>query len=260
MPIRLLINVIRQRELLYFLIVKELKARYKQSMLGPAWAILQPLLLMTIFTMMQKFIRIPSDNIPYPVFAYTALLPWTYFSNGITYSVNSIVSHAGVVKKIYFSRELFPIASIATSFFDFLMASIVFVGLLVYYRIEPSFALLYIPVLILVQTHLAIGIGLVVSALTVFLRDLRFGAAFIMQIWMFATPIIYALTSVPVRWKYVYYLNPMVGVIDGYRRVILQHNPPNILSLAISFGVSVVILYGGYFFFKRLEARFADVI
>jgi lipopolysaccharide transport system permease protein len=251
----------RYRELLWMWILRELKVRYKQSILGAAWAILQPLGLMLVFTaVFSYFNRLPSDNIPYPIFSYTALLPWTLSSTGISFAVPSLTSNMNLVKKIYFPREILPIASVVAAFADFLVASTVFLGLMVYYRVPLRASCWWIPVILAIQVSLTVGIVLVAATLNVWYRDIRFVVPLGIQLWMYASPVIYSISSVPESIRSLYLLNPMAGVISSYRNVILKGQPPNLTYLAFSGAIAVLILFGGYAYFKRSEIRFADVI
>ena len=238
--IALVRNLYTYRELLESLVRREIAARYRQTLLGPAWAILQPLVLMVLFTMIQTFISIPSDGIPYPLFAYAALLPWTFFSNSIVFAAPSIIQNRGIVQKIYFPRELFPTAAVLVTLFDFAMAFVVLLGLMLFYGIVPKPTLVLLPILLLIQLLLSLGVGYMAAALGAFKRDVVFGMPFIMQFWMFLSPVVYSLSSVPEKYRALYLLNPMPL---GYA----------------TFG-AVLVLFLGYRVFRALEMRFADVV
>ena len=254
-------NLYKYRDLLSSLVHREIIARYKQSVLGPAWAVFQPLPLMVLFTMIRSFVGgIPSDGLPYPIFAYSALLPWTFFSNSVSFGTPSIVRNAGIIRKIYFPREIFPIATALTSFFDFLMASVIYMGLMIWYRIPVSPWLFLLPVFLVTQVILAIGIALIFSAIGAFRRDVVFGVPLLMQFWMFLNPIMYPLSSVPDQYRFLYLLNPMAGILDGYRSILVKHTAPEWTPVLYGVAGAVIVFYVGYLFFKSLEMRFADVV
>lgn len=249
------------RELLIVWTLREIRIRYKQSVLGATWAILQPLVLMLVFTIVfSYFTRLPTDGVPYPIFSYTALLPWTFLVTSISFAVPSLVTNLNLVTKTYFPREILPIAAIVVGFVDFLVASIVFLGLMVFYRWPLSPYLLWVPLLLVIQIVLTLGVALFGAALIVWFRDIRFVVPLGLQIWMYTSPIIYPTTLVPERFRTLYMLNPMAGLIDSYRRVILLRQPPELLYLTISTGIAVILLLTSYKYFKRSESRFADVI
>lgn len=258
--IKFLKDLFKFRELLLALLYKEIAVRYKQSILGPAWAVFQPLALMLIFTAVRSFINIPSDGIPYPIFAYAALMPWTFFSNTITYATPSIVTNAAVIKKIYFPREVFPVAAAMATGFDFLISAVIYLGLMVYYGIYPGLTLLFIPILLLIQFAFAIGLGLITSILGGFRRDVVIGVPLIMNFWMFLTPVIYPLSSVPERYRALYLLNPMAGLIEGYRQILLYNKLPEFWMLSYSIIGAVVALMVGITIFRKLERKLADII
>lgn len=249
------------RELLQMWFLREIKIRYKQSILGAGWAILQPLALMIIFTVVFSFFaRVPTDGVPYPIFSYTALLPWTFFATSISFAVPSVVNNLNLVTKIYFPREILPIGAVMAAFVDFLVASTVFVGLMVYYRVPLQLSLLWVPLLLGVQIALTLGIVLFASAFTVWYRDFRFVVPLGIQLLLYASPIIYPVSLVPERLLTFYMLNPMAGLIDSYRRVVLQGQSPHGLYLIFSAVIAMSLLVAGYAYFKRSEALFADVI
>lgn len=251
----------RYWDLLCIWSMREIKVRYKQSILGVAWAILQPLVLMLMFTAIFSIIApVGSDDIPYPIFSYTALLPWTFFSTSISFAVPSLVNNMGLVTKIYFPREVLPVASVVAAFVDFLVASTVFVALMIYYRVPLHTTLLWVPVLVVTQIVLTLGVVLFASTLNVWYRDIRFVVPLGMQLWMYASPIIYPISLVPERWRVIYMLNPMAGLIESYRRTILQGLPPQGLHLGTAAALAVVLLLLSYRYFKHAEAQFADVI
>jgi lipopolysaccharide transport system permease protein len=249
------------RELLFSWTARELRLRYKQSLLGGLWAILQPLVLMALFVLVfSVFIRVPTDGIPAPIFSYTALLPWIYFSTSLSFGVPSLVSNMNLVTKIYFPREILPFASVGAAFVDFSIASCVLVILMLAYRIPFQITLLWVPLLVLVQTVFTIGVTLFASMMNAFYRDVRFIVPLVIQVWMYATPIIYPLSAVPERFRPLYLLNPMAGLIDSYRRAIVQGMPPDPLSLGIASAVALIVFVSGYYYFKRYEGILPDVI
>ena len=249
------------RDLLFTLSVHRVKVRYKQSVLGVAWAVLQPLSLMLIYTLIFSYIaRMPSDNVPYAVFAYAALLPWTYFSTALVNSTNGLVSHADLVTKVYFPREILPLTYVIAALFDFMVASIVFAGLLIYYDVVLTWNALYSLPIIVVLTLFATAMSLLFSATQVRFRDIGVAMPLLMQLWMFASPVVYPLSAVPAWLRPFYMLNPMAGIIENFRQVMLHGAPPDFSSLGIALIGSVVLLCLAYIYFKRVEATIADVI
>ncbi len=249
------------RELLWVWTFRDIKVRYKQSVLGGAWAILQPLSLMLIFSVIfTYFVKVPTEGIPYPIFSYSALLPWTFLATSISLAVPSLVQNMNLVTKIYFPREILPISVVAASFVDFLVASVVFVCMMLFYRVPFSITLLLMPVLVVMQTLLTVGVVLFASAVNVFYRDVRFVVPLAIQLWMYATPIIYPVTLIPERFRGLYMLNPMAGLIECYRAVALRATWPNWTYLGIVAGVSVGVFMLGYLYFKHVEWQFADLI
>ncbi len=248
-------------DLLWTLIVHRLKVRYKQSVLGPAWAVVQPLFLMLIYTVIfARIARVETGGIPYPIFAYTALLPWTAFSSALTAATGGVTSHADLVKKVYFPREILPLSYIAAALVDLMIASIVLWGLFLYYGVQMTiFALWGLP-LILIMITFAAAVSLLLSALQVRFRDIGMAMPLLLQLWMFATPVVYPLSAVPEQWRVFYMLNPMVGIIENFRRVMLEGIAPDYVSLGIATLVSLVLLPLAYMYFKHLEATMADVI
>jgi len=249
------------RDLFYTLTIHRIKVRYKQSVLGLAWAILQPLSLMLIYTVIFSVIaKVPSEGIPYAVFAYAALLPWTFFSSSLTNATQGLVSHSQLVTKVYFAREILPLTYVSAALFDFAVASSFLIALFVYYGLSLSiYALWAIPIVLLLAT-LATAFSLFFSALQVWFRDVGVAMPLLLQIWMFATPVVYPLSAVPERFRGVYMLNPTVGVIENFRRVVLQGLAPDLYSLGISAIVAAILLPLAYLYFKRVEATMADVI
>ena len=250
------------RELLWQLARREVLVRYKQALLGAAWALLQPLSLMIVFTVFfSRFLKVPSDGIPYPLFAYCALLPWGFFAGSLSASVTSLTSNAHLVTKVYFPREILPLASILAASVDFGVATLLFVGMLVFYHVPVTVHLLFAPVIFLVQLVFTLGVGLFFSSLNVSYRDVRHAVPLLIQVWMFATPIIYPIGIIPERFRTLcLVMNPMAGIIDNYRTVVVRGLPPDPQILGLAALVSVVVAFSAYAYFKRAEVRFADII
>jgi len=252
------------RELLFFLVWRDVKVRYKQTALGAAWAILQPLLAMLVFTLIfGRIARLPSDNIPYPLFVYAALLPWQLFAFALTESTNSLVTNQHLIRKVYFPRLIIPIASVLVGLVDFCISLVVLVGMMIYYGFHPaSTTLLFIPFLIL-AVMTALGIGLWLSALNIQYRDVKYIIPFVTQFWMFATPVAYSSKLVQERWPAfygLYGLNPMAGVVDGFRWALLGSGTGSGWMILISVVAVVAVLVGGLAYFKRMERTFADMV
>lgn len=249
------------RDLFYTLTVHRIKVRYKQSVLGLAWAILQPLSLMLIYTVIFSVIaKVPSEGVPYAVFAYAALLPWTFFSSSLTNATQGLVSHSQLVTKVYFAREILPLTYVSAALFDFAVASTFLFALFFYYGVGlTTYALYAIPIMILLAA-LATAFSLFLSAMQVRFRDIGVAMPLLLQLWMFSTPVVYPLSAVPQRFRGLYALNPLVGVIENFRRVVLQGVEPDFYSLSISAIVAVILLPLTYLYFKRVEATMADVI
>jgi lipopolysaccharide transport system permease protein len=249
------------RDLFHTLTVHRIKVRYKQSVLGLAWAILQPLSLMLIYTVIFSLIaKVPSEGVPYAVFAYAALLPWTFFSSSLTNATQGLVSHTQLVTKVYFAREILPLTYVSAALFDFAVASTFLIALFFYYGVGLTIYALYaIPILMLL-TALATACSLFMSAVQVRFRDIGVAMPLLLQLWMFSTPVVYPLSAVPQRFRGLYVLNPLVGVIENFRRVVLQGVEPDFRSLAISAIAAAILLPLAYLYFKRVEATMADVI
>lgn len=249
------------RDLLFTLSVHRVRVRYKQSALGITWAVLQPLSLMLIYTVIFSLVaRMPSDGIPYAVFTYAALLPWTFFSTSLTNSTSGLVSHAQLVTKVYFPREILPLSYVFAALFDFLVASSVLAGLLIYYHVHLTPNALYALPIVLFLTIFTTTVAFVLSATQVRFRDIGVAVPLLLQLWMFASPVVYPLSAVPPAWRSFYMLNPAVGIIENFRRVIVQGSGPDFTSLGMSALVAVVLLPVTYVYFKHVEATMADVI
>lgn len=248
-------------ELLITWTMRDFKVRYSQSFLGAAWAILQPLALMIILSVVFSFfMKVPTDDIPYPVFAYAALLPWVFFTNSLTFSIPSLLNNMSLVSKIRFPREILPLSAIFVSFLDFVIASSIFILLLIIYQIPITWTIIFVPLIVVIQTLLTFGISLFASALTVFYRDVRFLVPVILQILMYLSPIIYPVTMVPEAFRPYYFLNPMAVLIDSYRRVILFGQVPDWPYLGLAALISVCLTVLSYRYFIYAGRQFADVI
>jgi lipopolysaccharide transport system permease protein len=245
------------RELLYFITWRDVKVRYKQTLLGAAWALLQPLLLMLIFTFFfARLAGIDSGNVPYPIFAYAGLLPWTFFANAVANGGNSLVGSTNLITKVYFPRMFIPAAAVAAGLVDLAIAFGLLVVLMIYYGVELRWSLALLPVFVVMATLLALGVGMLMSAFNVKYRDIRYALPFMIQVWMFASPVIY---PVPDRWRWLLSLNPMTGIIEGFRAALFGQ-PLNGLALGLSAAITLVLLVCSALVFTRMEKSFADVI
>jgi lipopolysaccharide transport system permease protein len=249
------------RELLYFLTWRDIKVRYKQTVLGAAWAIIQPFMTMVVFTLFfGNLAKVPSDGIPYPIFSYAALVPWTFFANGLTNSSNSLVQSANLIKKIYFPRLTMPIATVLSGVVDFVLSFIVLLGMMLVYGIVLTANVIWLPLFLLLALVTSLGVGLWLSAMNVQFRDVRYVVPFLTQLWMFATPIAYPSSIVPEQWQTLYALNPMVGVVEGFRWALLGTDTAPGPMVMVSSVAAVVILISGAYYFRRMEKTFADVV
>jgi homopolymeric O-antigen transport system permease protein len=248
------------RELLYFLIWRDIKIRYKQTLLGASWAIIQPLFAMLLFTLFfGRLARIPSDGVPYPLFAYAGLLPWTFFANALTNSGNSLVGSSSLITKVYFPRVIIPGAAVLAGLLDFGIAFLLLIPMLIYYRIAVTWNLLLLPVFICLVTLLALGVGMWLSALNVRYRDIRYALPFLIQLWLFASPVIYPMSMMPERWRWVLALNPMTGIIEGFRASLFGGKLDALTTLT-SAVLTIAILVLSFLAFQRVEDSFADVV
>ena len=249
------------RELLFFLTWRDIKVRYKQTALGAAWAVIQPLFTMLVFTLFfGRLAKVPSDGIPYPLFSYAALLPWQLFAYALTESSNSVVANERLITKVYFPRLFIPMASVLAGLVDFVIAFTLVVGMMVWYGVRPTWAILTLPFFVILAMATAFGVGLWLSALNVQYRDVRYTLNFIVQFWLFASPVAYSSTLVPARWRSFYGLNPMAGVIEGFRWALLgkAHGPGTMLWVSVA--VVALVLVGGLYYYRRMEKTFADVV
>ena len=249
------------RELLYFFVWRDIKIRYKQTAIGAAWAVLQPVMTMAVFSLFfGKLAKIPSHGLPYPIFYYSALLPWMYFSGALQNATNVVVEQQRVITKVYFPRLVLPLSAVLSGLVDFAISFVVFLAMMAYYRIVPGPAMLLFPAFLLLAVLTALGAGLWLSALNAIYRDVRYVVPFLVQFWMFASPVAYPSSLVPERWRWVYGLNPMAGVIEGFRWSLTGHGqPPNIL-LAASSAMVLLLVGGGVAYFTRMEGTIADVV
>jgi lipopolysaccharide transport system permease protein len=249
------------RELLYFFVWRDVKVRYKQTVLGAAWAILQPLFGMIVFTIFfGRLAKVPSDGIPYPVFAYAALLPWTYFANSLSMCSDSLVGSANLVTRAYFPRLLLPLSSVVGGLVDLGVASVVLVGMIIAYRVSVTWAAVLLPLFVLLAMGTALGVGMWLAALNVRYRDVRYILPFLTQLWLFATPVVYPASLVPDHWQWLYGVNPMVGVVEGFRWALTGTTPPSLSAIVSSVIVVIVGLVTGVVYFSRAERTFADVV
>jgi lipopolysaccharide transport system permease protein len=250
------------RELLYFLAWRDIKVKYKQTALGAAWAILQPFLTMVIFSVLfGTLAKVPSDGIPYPIFVYAGLLPWNYFSSALSNSGNSLVASSNLITKVYFPRLIIPTSASLAGLLDFFIAFIILIGMMFFYNFTPhTLGLVMIPVLVVMIFIVAVGCGLWLSALNVEYRDFQYVIPFLVQIWMFVTPVIYPVTLLPEKYRWFLSLNPMAGIIEAFRAAAIGHQQVNWNLLIVSSGIGVLIFLTGLLYFRRVERSFADVI
>ena len=249
------------RELLYFLVWRDVKVRYKQTAIGIGWTILQPLMTMVLFTIVfGNFAQIPSDGMPYPVFAYAALLPWTCFAAAVGRSGTSLVGNANLISKVYFPRLMIPLAAAVAPMVDFLFSFVIFLGLMGWFSIAPTWGMLALPLFLILAVMTAIAMGLWLAPLNVKYRDVGHTIPFLIQFWMYASPVAYPVSLVPEQWRLIYSLNPMVGAIEGFRWALLGHASPDFTVMAVSAVMVVALLVGGMLYFQRMEQTFADVV
>jgi lipopolysaccharide transport system permease protein len=250
----------RYRELLYFLTIRDIKVRYKQTLMGVAWVIIQPLLSMLILTLVfNRFVKLDAGTLPYPLFALSGLLLWLFFANAVTNSTNSLISNADLITKVYFPRMFIPAGAVGAGLFDLAVASLLMIGLLAYYGVTLTTSLALVPLFVVMMTLLALAVGLLSAAVTVKYRDVRHALPFVIQLWMFASPVIYPVSIVPARWKWLLTINPVAGIIEGFRAAITG-SPFNWYHLSISAGMTVALLLLSFYVFRRLEDTFADVV
>jgi lipopolysaccharide transport system permease protein len=249
------------RDLLFILAWRDIKVRYKQTALGAAWAILQPLLTMVVFSLLFGGVaKLPSEGVPYPIFTFTALLPWQLFAHAMTESGNSLVANQHLITKVYFPRLVIPLGAVLSGLVDFAISFVVLLGMMLVYQVPLSWNLLFLPAFIFLAVLTAITVGIWLSALNVEYRDVRYTIPFLTQFWMFATPIAYSASLVPERWRWLYSLNPMTGVVEGFRWAVLGKEGFSLPFFLMSLGVVLVLFIGGLAYFRKMEDRFADVV
>jgi len=249
------------RELLYFLSWRDIKVRYKQTVLGVVWAIIQPFFSMIVFSLFfGRLAQIPSDGIPYPIFSYAALVPWTFFANGLIQSSNSLVGSANLIKKVYFPRLVIPISAVLSGVVDFVLAFVVLLGMMLFFGVTPTWNVLWLPLLLLLALVTSLGVGLWLTAMNVQFRDVRYAVPFLVQAWMFATPIVYPSSLLSEPWRTLYGINPMAGVVEGFRWALVGTETTPGPMVVVSALVAVMLLISGAFYFRRMEKTFADVV
>lgn len=250
------------RELLYFLTWRDIKVRYKQTVLGAVWAVLQPFMTMVVFSLFfGRLAQIPSDGVPYPIFAYTALVPWSFFASGLGMSADSLIGSANLIKKVYFPRLAIPIATVFSGVVDFLIAFVVLIGLMLFYGIVPTINIVFLPLFLLLAFVTALGVGLWLSAMNVQFRDVRYTVPFLTQFWMFITPIAYPSSLIENETlRAIYSINPMVGVVEGFRWALLGTDNAPGLAVLVSAVAALLLLISGLYYFRRMEKTFADVV
>lgn len=255
-------DIWKYRELVYFLTWRDLKVRYKQSVLGALWAILQPFLNMVVFTVFfGNFAKIPSDGLPYPIFSYTATVPWAFFAAALGVSARSMLTSGNMISKIYFPRMIVPFSSVLANLVDFLVAFVILIAMMFFYHITPTLNILFLPLFLLLAMITALGVGLWLSALVVMYRDFNYILAFIPTFWMYISPVVYSSSMIPEKWRVLYSLNPMTGVIEGFRWALLgSQGVVTPLMMGISATISIVLFVTGMFYFRRMEKVFADMI
>jgi len=249
------------RELIYFFVWRDIKIRYKQTAIGAAWAVLQPFLTMLIFSLFfGRLAHIPSQGLPYPIFYYAALLPWMYFASALQGTTNTIVENQRLITKVYFPRLALPLSAVLSGLVDFGISFLMFIAMMIYYRIHPSAAALWLPLFLLLAVLTALGVGLWLSALNAIYRDVRYVLPFLVQFWMFASPVAYPSSLVPEEWRWLYGLNPMAGVIEGFRWSLSGHGETPSRLIFVSAGVVLVVLLSGVAYFQKMETTVADVV
>jgi len=254
-------ELISYRDLFFTLVTKDIKVRYKQTILGGLWALLQPLMLMIIFTLFfGRFAKIPSNGYPYALFSYSGLILWTYFANALNFSSNSLITNSHLISKVYFPRLLIPVSPIIAGLIDFFIAFIFLLVLSFFYDFSLSWYLLFTPVIVLMLVLNAMGVGFFLSAMNVKFRDVKFTVPFIIQFWMFASPVIYPTTIISRKFIYLYYLNPIAGIIDTFRALAFNPSSFNLFMFFVSFLISIMVFLFGLIYFKKSEKFFADII
>jgi lipopolysaccharide transport system permease protein len=249
------------RELLYFFVWRDIKIRYKQTAIGAAWAVLQPFLTMLVFSLFfGRLAHIPSEGLPYPIFYYSALLPWMYFSAALQNVTNAIVENQRLITKVYFPRLALPLSSVLSGLIDFGISFLLFVAIMAFYHMRLTAMALWLPAFVVLAILTALGVGLWLAALNAIYRDVRYVLPFLVQFWMFASPVAYPSALVPAKWRWLYHLNPMAGVIDGFRWSLAGHGDPPGRPFLVSMGVAILILLGGVAYFQKMETTIVDVV
>lgn len=249
------------RDLIYFLIARDVKVKYKQTVLGGLWAIIQPFFSMVVFTLFfGKLARMPSDGVPYPIFNFTAMVAWVYFANAVSGSGNSLIGNASLISKVYFPRLIIPLTPIIAGLLDFSIAFAVLIGMMLYFNIYPTLMIFSIPLLVVLMVFTAGGTGMVLASLNAKYRDIKFTMPFLVQLWMFVSPVVYPASMVPERYRLIYALNPMTGVIEGFRSALLGTIAFPAQIILVSMAVSVLLFAVGIFYFRQTERYFADII
>jgi lipopolysaccharide transport system permease protein len=249
------------RELIFFLIWRDIKVRYKQTLLGAAWAVIQPIVTMLVFNFVfGQVAKVPTDGVPYPIFSYTALLPWGLFTTALNSASRSLTSSQNMITKVYFPRLVLPLASVLAGLIDFAIAFVILIGMMVYFKVSPTGAVWTLPLFLLLAIVTALGVALWLSAINVKYRDVNYALPFLTQFWLFITPVAYSAKIISDKWQLVYSLNPMAGVVNGFRWALLGANSGPDLSLAISAVIALVVLVSGLFYFRNMERTFADTI
>lgn len=254
-------ELLAYRDLFYFLVLRDIKVRYKQTVFGGLWAIIPPLFLMFVFTLFfGRLVQVPSDGVPYPIFSYSAMIAWTYFANVVTRSSNSLIQEGALISKVYFPRLIAPMAPVVAALLDFTIAFVVLIVMMLYYRIYPTVMIVFVPVLVILTMLAASGVGMFLAALNVKYRDISAAIPLLVQLWMFASPIIYPVSILPEKYRLIYVINPMAGVIEGFRSALLGTVAFPTGMVLVSALVSIVLFLVGALYFKRTERYFADVI
>lgn len=248
------------RELAFILAWRDIKIRYKQTVLGAAWAVFQPFISMVVFTVFfGNLVKVPSDGYPYPIFVFAGLLPWTFFANSMSAASNSLIGQSNLISKVYFPRLLIPLSTFGAFILDFIISFLIMLGMMLYYGVYPTVSILMFPVLLIATMATALGVGTLLSALCVAYRDVKYIVPFLVQLWMYATPVIYPVSIVPVRWRWLLSLNPMSGLVDGFRSAFLG-KPFDWQNISISLVSAVVLMCFGLAYFRKVERRFADIV
>jgi lipopolysaccharide transport system permease protein len=254
-------ELIEYKDLFYFLVMRDVKVRYKQTVLGGLWAIIQPFFLMVIFSLFfGALAKVPSEGIPYPIFSYSTLIAWTYFSNTVSGSSNSLVSNSSLVSKVYFPRLIIPLSPVFAFLLDFVISFIILIGMMIYFQVYPDITILFLPLLVVIMMFLASGVGTLLASLNAKYRDIQYTISFLLQFWMFASPVIYPVSMLPEKYRVIYAINPMTGIIEGFRSALLGTTAFPTRLVLISALVSILIFIAGTLYFRRTERYFADVI